>query len=756
MGTSRRLVAFVLAGCIAVTGPAPLLAQGAPAARLTVERIFASREFVQERFGPARWMREGDAYTTLEPGPGQMDARDLVLYTAATGDRRVLVPASTLVPPGSSTPLSIENYAWSPDGQVLVVFTNSRRVWRQNTRGDYWMYDLRTGRLRQLGAAFAPSTLMFAKLSPDGRLAAYIVKNDLYVEDVATAKVSRLTADGGDDIVNGTSDWVYEEEFDLRDGFRWSPDSRAIAFWRFDTRGVPLFSLINNTDTLYPVVTRFKYPKAGEANSAVQMGVVTVANGRTVWMKAAGDPRQIYIPRMEWAGNSREVVFQQLNRLQNSNQVIVGDAATGNVRTVFTERDEAWVEAEEFRWLQGDREFLWLSERDGWRHAYAVSRDGGDARLITPGDYDVVSVIGIDEKSGWIYVTASPADATKRFVYRLALDGRGTPERVGPEGQGGVHRCDVSPSGRWAFHTYSSLDTPPVTELVRLPSGERVRLLAGNTALVATLDALARKRVEYFRLPIGGGVEVDGWRILPPDFDPTRKYPLLVHVYGEPAGQTVQDGWGGDTYLWHLMLAQRGCIVASFDNRGTPAPRGRAWRKSIYRQVGILASADQAAATRAALAAWPYADRDRVGVWGWSGGGSMTLNAMFRHPDLYKTGISVAAVPVQRLYDSIYQERYMGLPKDNEEGYRNGSPIAFARQLQGNLLIVHGTGDDNVHYQGFEMLVNELVAAGKRFDMMSYPNRTHTVSEGAGTTLHLYSLLTRYLDEHLMTAAGRR
>jgi len=355
----------------------------------------------------------------------------------------------------------------------------------------------------------------------------------------------------------------------------------------------------------------------------------------------------------------------------------------------------------------------------------------------------------VDEKGGWLYVTASPGAPTKRFVYRVPLDGKGKPERVGAAAQTGVHRYDISPSAKWAFHSYSSLDTPPVTELVRLPSGDSVRGLAGNAALKSKVQALARKPVEFFRLPIGEGVEVDGWRMLPPNFDPGKKYPLLVYVYGEPAGQTVQDSWGGNGYLWHLMLAQQGYIVASFDNRGTPAPRGRAWRKSIYRQIGILASADQAVATRAALAAWPYADPSRVGVWGWSGGGSMTLNAMFRYPDLYKTGVSVASVPVQRLYDTIYQERYMGLPQDNEEGYTNGSPITFAKNLKGHLLIVHGTGDDNVHYQGFEMLVNELVATGRVFSMMSYPNRSHGISEGRGTTMHLYSLFTRYLNEHL-------
>jgi len=748
-----RLVLPVLVSGLVAAGPS--FARGQASATLSLERIFASREFASERFGPARWMADGESFTTLEPSTEIKAARDLVLYTAATGERKVLVPAAKLTPPGASEPLTIDDYGWSPDGQVLIVFTNTQRVWRQNTRGDYWTFDMRTSRLGKLGAKFEPSTLMFAKLSPDGRLAAYVMKNNLYVEDLQARTIRQLTKDGSDDIVNGTSDWVYEEEFDLRDGFRWSPDSRSIAYWRFDTRGVPVFTMINNTDATYPTLTRFKYPKAGETNSAVQVGVVKVAGGETVWMKAAGDPRHVYIPRLEWAGNSNEVVFQQLNRLQNANQVVIGNAATGEVSTVFTDKDEAWVEVMEFTWLGGGKSLLWLSERDGWKHAYAVPRDGGEPRLLTPGDYDVLGVNEVDEKGGWLYVTASPEAPTRRFVYRVPLDGKGKPERVGPASQTGVHRYDISPSARWAFRNSSSLDTPPVTELVSLPAGSTVRVLAGNTALKSKVETLARKRVEFFRLSVGEGIEVDGWRILPPDFDPSKKYPLLVYVYGEPAGQTVQDSWGGNTYLWHLMLAQQGYIVASFDNRGTPAPRGRAWRKSIYRPIGILASADQAAATRAALAAWPFVDQSRVGVWGWSGGGSMTLNAMFRYPDLYKTGISVASVPAQRLYDTIYQERYMGLPKDNAEGYTNGSPITHAKNLKGNLLIVHGTGDDNVHYQGFEMLVNELVASNRVFSMMSYPNRSHGISEGRGTTLHLYSLFTRYLNEKLPVEGGR-
>jgi dipeptidyl-peptidase-4 len=756
----RNLIVAALIGLAlgsAVTAlPASPAQDKTPDSILTVERIYAGREFALERFGPARWMRDGDSYTTLEPSPETKGGSDLVLYDAPSGKRSVLVPAAKLVPPGADGPLAIEDYAWSPDGKVLIVFTNSQRVWRQNTRGDFWTYDLATGKLRQLGRDFEPSTLMFAKLSPDGRKAAYVVDHDIYAEDLATGRVTRLTYDGGPDVINGTADWVNEEEFNIRDGFRWSPDGTAVAFWRFDTRRVPVFTMINNTDALYPKTTSFKHPKPGQRNSAVRVGVVSAAGGYPVWMRTPGDPSETYIARMEWAGDSREVVLQHLNRLQNTLDVLIGDAATGEVRTVFTDTDEAWVEVmDDFVWLEGGKRLLWLSERDGWNHAYSVGRDGGGARLLTPGDYDVVGVAAVDEKAGWLYVTASPEDATKRFLFRVRLDGKGKPELVGPAGQGGAHRADISPSGRWAFHTYSRLDEPPVTELVRLPKGEAVRTLAANTELRAKVEALARKRAEFFKLDIGGGVRVDGWRILPPDFDPAKKYPLFVYVYGEPAGQTVQDGWGGNGYLWHLMLAQRGYIVASFDNRGTPAPRGRAWRKSVYRQIGILASADQAAAVRAAIAAWPFVDAGRVGVWGWSGGGSMTLNAMFHYPGLYKAGISVASVPDQLLYDTIYQERYMGLPKDNAEGYKNGSPITFAKDLQGRLLIVHGTGDDNVHYQGFERLVDELVANNKAFAMLSYPNRSHGIYEGKGTTLHLYTAFTRFLDENL-PPGGRR
>jgi poly(3-hydroxybutyrate) depolymerase len=322
-------------------------------------------------------------------------------------------------------------------------------------------------------------------------------------------------------------------------------------------------------------------------------------------------------------------------------------------------------------------------------------------------------------------------------------------DRVTPAGPAVTHSYQISDDGRWAFHTFSSRENVPRTNLISLPDHTVQRALEDNTKARETFESVAKTPSETFRVAVADGVEIDGWMIKPPDFDPTMSYPLLIYVYGEPGGQTAQNRWGRGSGMWHFYLAQQGYIIASLDNRGTPAPRGRQWRKSVYRQVGILASADQAAGVEAMFERFPFIDRERVGVWGWSGGGSMTLNLLFRYPEIYSTGISVAPVPEQRLYDTIYQERYMGLPDDNSEGFTEGSPITFAGNLEGNLLLIHGTGDDNVHYQGLELLVNELITHGKLFEMMAYPNRSHGISEGDGTSLHVRRTMTRFLEEHL-------
>jgi dipeptidyl-peptidase 4 len=744
---------------------APVLeAQEPDSTTLTLERIFDSKEFMPEQLGRVRWLEREPAYIKLEADSATPGGRSLVRYDAATGKRQVWVAASRLVASGDSMPLAVEDYSVSPDGRRLLIFTNSQKVWRQNTRGDFWTLDLSTWKLKKLGGKEAkPSSLMFAKFSPDGRRVAYVRGNNLYVEDVADGPITQLTRDGSRTIINGTFDWVYEEELSLRDGFRWSPDGSRIAYWQLDASGVRDFLLINNTDSLYSYTVPVQYPKAGTTNSAGRVGVVSAAGGSTTWLDVPGDPRNHYIGRMDWAGNSSEVVIQQLNRLQNTLAVMLGEAASGRVRTIHTERDSAWVSVvDDLRWLDGAKSFTWVSERDGWRHLYLVSRDGRKQRLITPGAFDLHNpaspfgepfVVGQDSARGWIYYTASPENATQLYLFRSRLDGKGRPERVTPRNQPGYHRYLISTDGRWAIHNYSSFGMPPVVEVVSLPDHRVTRRLVENRALRQALARLRRGQTGFVKVDAGSGLKLDGWIMKPADFDSTKRYPVFFLVYGEPAAQTALDRWTGADFLWNLMLTQHGYVVATLDNRGTPAPRGRVFRKSIYQRVGILHAGDQAAALRT-MRSWPWVDSTRIGVWGWSGGGSTTLHLLFRYPDLYQTGMAVAPEADVRLYDTIYQERYLGLPQQSPEAYREASAVTYADKLRGNLLVVHGQGDDNVHYQATERLLNALVAANRQFTMMEYPNRSHCICEGEGTTLHLFSLLTRYLEQNL-PAGGR-
>jgi dipeptidyl-peptidase-4 len=749
--------AFVLAS---VSIPAVLAAQPpATSSRLTVERIFGTGEFAARGAGQLRWL-DDSTYVALQANPQQNGSVELARFNARTGARDVLVQPAWLLPNGASAPLEVENYFWSPDHTRLLVFTASQRVWRENTRGDYWVLDLASHQLRKLGGDAPPSTLMFAKFSPDGQRVAYVRQNDLYAEDVASGAITRLTKDGSRTIINGTFDWVYEEELSLRDGFRWSPDGKSIAYWQLDASGVRDFDLINDTDSLYSFVTPVQYPKAGTTNSAGRIGVVAATGGDTRWLAIDGDPRNQYLARMDWAGpdNSTELLIQRMNRRQNEIDVLLADARTGTVKTILVERDSAWVDVvNDVRWLDKGREFTWMSERNGWRRMYSVSRDGATVKPLSADSMDVThpafafgaqAVLGTDATGEYVYHYASPQNPTQLYLYRTSLRRPGVTTRVTPADQPGTHSYSISPNGRYAVHTWSSFGTPPTVELITLPDHRRVRVLQENAALRTRLAALEQGPREFFRVDVGNGVKLDGWMIKPPGFDPSKKYPVLFYVYGEPASQTVTDAWSGGNYMWHLMLSQMGYIVMSVDNRGTPAPRGRAWRKAIYGKIGVLNGADQAAAAEA-IAKWPFVDARRLGVWGWSGGGATTLNVMFRTPDVYRMGMSVAPVTDLRYYDTIYQERYVGLPQENPDAYRLGSPVTFASQLKGDLLVVHGSGDDNVHYQNTEALVNALVKANKPFQMMAYPNRTHCICEGQGTSLHLYSLLTRYLREHL-------
>jgi dipeptidyl-peptidase-4 len=761
-GQTRRsraamLLPLVIAALLAV--PVAARADERDAAAKLVARLMASGEFRAKTFVGGEWFGSGDSYLALEPS-AKGDGTDIVRYQTATGARDIFVAASRLIPAGEKTPLPVEEYAFSPDARELLIFTNSQTVWRQNTRGDYWVLNLASGALRKLGGDAPASSLMFAKFSPDNTKVGYVRGNNVYVEDLASGKITRLTQDGSATVINGTSDWVNEEEFDIRDGFAWSPDSRSIAFWQFNTAGVGNYTLIYDLGAprgeivtgfpypgtgVYPQILQYPYPLAGTQNSAVRVGVASASGGQTVWMQMAGDPHNFYIPRMEWADSSH-VLLQHMNRLQNKNEFLLADAASGATRTVFVDEDRAWVDLNDsISWINHGHEFLVLSESDGWRHLYRVALDSGRAELVTRGDFDVVSLDRVTPDEKWIYFIASPDNPTQRYLYRAKLDGSSAPERITPN-QPATHSYTISPNGEWAFHHYSSFNAPPTFEVVHLPDHRVLRNTADNSALAESVKQFSSGPAEFLKVDAGGGLSVDAWLIKPPNFDPAKKYALIVYVYSEPAGQTTEDRWQS---MFVRTMTAAGYVVASFHNQGTPAPRGREWRKVVYGNVGPLSSKQQAAALQSLEKTHPYIDAKRVGVWGWSGGGTETLNLMFRYPELYRVGVSVASVPDQRLYDSIYQERYMGLPQDSPKAYEQSSAINFAERLRGHLMVMHGSGDDNVHFQGFELLVNKLISLGKPFDMRVYPGRTHSISEGKGTNMDIHTNILAYFEVHL-------
>lgn len=752
----------VLAACslaLAMAVSSTVHADKREGAAKLLARLMSGPEFRPKFFHGGEWHGNGDSYLAIEPSASGAGT-DIVRYQTSTGARDILVAADRLIPSGTKTPLTVEQYQLSRDGHRALIFTNSKTVWRQNTRGDYWVLDLTSGALRKLGGDAPESSLMFAKFSPDNSQVGYVRRNNIYIEDLASGKITALTHDGSDTVINGTSDWVNEEEFDIRDGFAWSPDSRSIAFWQFNTSGLQKYTLLYDLGAprgeivtgipypnlgVYPQTLEYPYPLAGTQNSAVRVGIASVRDGQLAWIETSGDPRNHYIPAMGWA-DSGHVLLQHMNRLQNRNEFLLAESTNGASRTLFVDEDRAWVDVNrDISWIHEGREFLALSERDGWRHLYRVARDTGKTQLVTRGEFDVVHVERVTPDEKWVYFIASPENATERYLYRTPLEGAAAPERLTPTAPG-THSYTISPNGEWAFHTFSSLDAPPESQVVHLPDHRVARNTADNSSLAERVKPLLGAPVEFMKVDAGNGLLVDAWLMRPPNFDPAKKYALIVYVYSEPAAQTTLDHWPS---MFERALTSAGYLVASFDNQGTPAPRGRQWRKAVYGNVGPLSSQQQALALESLEKTHSFIDPRRVGVWGWSGGGSATLQLMFRYPEVYRVGVSVASVPDQRLYDTIYQERYLGLPKDSPKAYEQSSAINFAAGLRGDLLVMHGSGDDNVHFQGFELLVNKLISLGKPFDMRVYPARTHGIFEGEGTHLDVYCNILGYFEEHL-------
>ena len=724
-----------LAVCALVRLAEPLSAQGVQAPPLTVHSIWGSREFTSDLVDVV-WMKDGKAYTALEEDAS--GGTDLYRIDAVTGTKQLLVRGADLVPPGGGTPIAIEEYRFSTDGTRLLVFTNSARVWRENTKGTFFVWDLAARRLLPVSAK--PGYQQFAKFSPDGRMVGFVRDNNIYVTDLSTGAETAVTTDGSENVINGTSDWVYEEELNLRDAFRWSPDGRRIAFWRLDQTAIRPFYLVNQ-DSLYPALAPVRYPKAGTPNSTVRIGVTEVATGRTAWVDL-GAERDIYVAAMDFADSPDEVWLTRLNRHQSRLDLLLADATSGAARVIMADADSAWVDANQPRWIDGGKQFLFVSERDGNDQVYLFDRGGSLVRRVTPGGWDVQDVYGVDEKSRVLYFSGAIDGPLGRQVLRVGLDGKGL-ARISTDA--GTHSAAFAPTFALYVETYSQAGVPPVQTL-RRPDGKLVRTIATNAKVREKVSGLGLNRPEFIVVRTPDGVELNAWIIKPKGFDPARRYPVLMNVYGGPGSQTVTDSWGGANYLWHQMMAQSGYLVASVDNRGTGG-RGAKFMKQTYLHLGRYESADQIAAARW-FAAQPYVSPDRIGIWGWSYGGYMTTLSMFRGAGVFKAALAVAPVTDWRFYDTIYTERYMRTPQENAGGYDEGAPLTYADSLRGSFLLVHGTGDDNVHFQNSERLVTRLEAANKQFDMRVYPNKTHSIA-GGNTRENLYGLFTAWLKAHL-------
>jgi dipeptidyl-peptidase-4 len=714
----------VQAASPAAEASARLLAQVEP----RIKAIYETDEFHMRSFD-ATWLPDNSGYLKLETPDGAVGA-EIARYDCASGQRTVMVAGEKLVVPGTGERLGVHGFVCSPTGNRFLLHTDG-------TGGsNRWLYETETGDLRPVkagdGVAFGEHPF-----SPNERRLLGSCGADLVVFDIASGRTIPLTKDGDPDTIdNGRATW--------------SPNGKWIAYLQSDSSAVPKRQVLVPGDPTYRTFRETRYERIGGPIPTLRIGVVGVDGGPTRWIKLADKAGTFYLNPLDWAGNSDEVLIDKLSRCRDAREVLLANHRTGAITKAYAAADPAWVvswvdmEPGCLEWVPGSKSFVIFSERDGWRRAYVASRDGSSLTPITPAGSDLIAPGRIDDRNGWFYYYASPDNATQRYLFRARLDGSGTPERLTPTDQPGSHNYVFSPDSRWAFHTWSTFDKPLVTDLVDLPAHRSVRVLEDNAAAAARVKPLIPRPTEFHKLDIGGGVVMDSWMIKPRAFDPTKKYPVFVFVYGEPAGQTVLDDWrGGQGFsLFHRA-------VASIDNRGTPAPKGAAWRKAVFGSLGPLSTDEQAAGLKALERLCPFVDLSRVGIWGWSGGGSNTLNALFRKPDAYHVGIAVVPKPQPQYYWAEYQETYMRTPKDNPEGYRTCAPINYAEGLRGDLLIITGTGETNTHVEITEGLVDRLIELGKRFDYFAYPNRDHGLSEGQGTTVHVQMLIIRYLVEHL-------
>lgn len=700
--------------------------------KVALADVFKSNTFSQKSVYGINWMKDGQYYSSLQRGAS---GPKVVKINVATGaETAVLID-------GAELGVDFSSYSFNSDETKALIGSEMESIYRRSRKGVYHVVDLKTGQAQKL---MDGEKIMHATLSPDNDKVAFVQDNNLFMVELANNQLTQITADGKwNHVINGSADWVYEEEFSMSKAFDWSPDGKKIAFIRFDETDVPEFNM-QTWGKLYPEDYKFKYPKAGEKNAEVSIHVYELATKKTVKVDA-GSEKDIYLPRIYWTGDANTLAFLRVNRLQNQIDLLYANAGSGETTLILADKSETYVDLDyndDLRFLESNKGFIRTSEKDGYKHIYHHDNQGKLIRQITTGDWEVTNLVGIDEKGKKVYFMSTEVSPMERNLFVINLDGKGKKMLTAEKG---TYSVNMSKDFKYFIANFSNASTPLQVTL-HDSSGKLLKELEDNAALQATLENFEITEKEFFKFNTVDGSSLNGYMIKPADFDAAKKYPVLMYVYGGPGSQNVNNSWGGTRDFWHQHLAAEGYIVVCVDNRGTGG-RGRDFKHITYANLGKLETEDQIAGAKY-LGGLTFVDKSRIGIWGWSYGGYMSSLALMIGNDVFKTAIAVAPVTTWRYYDTIYTERFLQTPQLNAAGYDDNSPITHVNKLKGNYLLIHGTGDDNVHFQNSVDLVDALIKADKQFETMFYPNKNHGIY-GGNTTWHLYSLMTDFIKRKL-------
>lgn len=707
--------------------------------KLTLEDLYKNHIFRINSVRGLRWMNDGNYYTSLANGK-DAQYQNVLKYTTLTGEASdTLIYGAELIPEGSDEPISLRSYQFNKEETKVLIPTQVERIYRRSSKAINYIYDLSTNKLSLLADGDKQS---YATFSPDSKKVGFVRNNNLFIKDLETNHLIQVTKDGKkNEIINGFADWVYEEELSLSKSFFWSPDGSKIAFLRFDEAEVPVYNM-QKWNGLYPEDYMFKYPKAGETNSIVTVHIYDLASGKTNEIKI-GEEEDIYIARLQWLPVGSTISATRLNRLQNRLDIFHADANSGKAEIVFTDQSETYIDidqSDDLTYLSDGKSFIISSEKTGFKHLYHYTIDGALITQITDGSWGISDFEGIDQKKNLVYFTSTEVSSIERHLYVTNMKGK---KRKKLTTESGVHSVSFSNDFKYFIDSYSSATTPYKTALNHA-QGKEVKVLAENSEYQQKTEKYGFAKTEFFKIGIESGDSLNAYIMKPVDFDATKKYPVLMSVYGGPGAQSVMNRWNSNT--WHHYLTQQGYIIVCVDNRGTGG-KGKDFQHVTYKQLGKYESEDQIASAKY-LATLPFIDDDRIGIWGWSYGGYMSSLSLLLGNDVFKAAIAVAPVTNWRYYDTIYTERYLQKPQDNPSGYDDYSPQSHAEKLKGSLLLIHGTGDDNVHFQNAVELQNALIKANKQFDSFYYPDRNHGIY-GGNTTLHLYTMMSNFILEKL-------